>query len=961
MPRPPRAETPLQIRFAEFELDEGNASLQRQGRAVALAPTPFKLLCALAREPGILASKAELLDAVWGHQFVTESVLKTAVSDLRMALGDNPREPRIIETVSRRGYRFIAATTPAAPALVASPPQVPAPPSFIGRADALARLQRAWERARAGQRAIVWVAGEPGIGKTTVIEQFAAGLGDAVCARGQCVEHDGAGEPYLPLLEALAELCRKDAALPALLRSVAPTWLLQLPWLGTADEREGLRRELAGVGAERMLREMGELLDRYTEQRPLLLITEDLHWSDRATVQLIDHVARRRGPARLMWLASFRVAEVVALEHPLNPLRRELRPHRLCEEVVLDPFSESEVAAYLAQHSPSLARDEAFVRALHQRTDGVPLFVSSVVTDVIDRSDDDAAVGARLAAVSVPDNLAAIIDHYIARLDDEQRALLAAAAVCGVEFRADTVAAALGRDAQTVARTCEALVRAHVWLVVPRPPGVDDAADPPFAFRHALFRQVLYERTTAAQRVQLHGAVGAALEAERAAGQAVPAAVLAMHFDRGRQPLAALRHYADAAESALRDFSPATCMAYTERAWALLAQAPQGDERLHLEISIATLRGMSAFQTLGVGAEALRAFERAYVLLADRPGHPIRGRLLHGFGYLLTLRGQYARALEVAEQAEALGDGVQDPTLTLAACFLQGEAHQMKGQTGPALAWLERGLRVAQTLDPASDEVFAADPQVALLGLLAIELVRCGQVARARTHIRQAEARARQLRQPMTHLVAAWHEALCEVRLGNAGRVAELADDMQALVEASAIEQGRTACQWFRGWAQARQGRPRDGHRLIAEACERSRGLGMQAGTSEVYGYAAEALLLAGDLEAAAARLQQALQLADELGERVYLPQLRLLEAALARAQGRPAAAVDCTRLAIDEARSQAAHWLELHALVDLGEQGALQPGDRQALQALVARLHEADGTPPMRQAQRLLASAEPA
>src|SRR6185436_9507140 len=190
-------------------------------------------------------------------------------------------------------------------------------------------------------RAVVWVAGEPGIGKTTLIEHFVGGLGRIACARGQCVENYGTGEPYLPVLEALAELCRGDRTLPTLLRSVAPTWLLQLPWLSTAEERDALRRELAGVGPDRMLREMGELLDRYTEQRPLLLVTEDLHWSDRATLQLIDHVARRRGRARLMWLSSFRLAEVIALDHPLNPLRHELRLQRLCREVVLDPFSET--------------------------------------------------------------------------------------------------------------------------------------------------------------------------------------------------------------------------------------------------------------------------------------------------------------------------------------------------------------------------------------------------------------------------------------------------------------------------------------------------------------------------------------------------------------------------------------------------------------------------------------------
>jgi DNA-binding winged helix-turn-helix (wHTH) protein len=291
--RPQPQPNPVQLRFVEFEHDEANACLSRNGEAVALAPTPFTLLCVLARQPGSLVTKEALLDAVWGHRFVSDSVLKTAISDLRKVLGDDPRQPRYIETVSRRGYRFIAAPSPA-PSMPPASATVPAAgahpsPPFIGRTDEISRLQ--------------------------------------------------------------------------------------LPWLSTTAERDALRRELAGVGPDRMLREMGELLDRYTEQRPLLLVTEDLHWSDRATVQLINYVARRRGHTRLMWLSSFRLAEVVALDHPLSSLRHELRLQRLCEELVLDPFSETEVADYVALSSASLARDEAFVRALHERTDGVPLFV----------------------------------------------------------------------------------------------------------------------------------------------------------------------------------------------------------------------------------------------------------------------------------------------------------------------------------------------------------------------------------------------------------------------------------------------------------------------------------------------------------------------------------------------------------------------------------------------------------
>ena len=99
----------VRLRFDRFELDEADARLKCGGQPVALAPKPFDVLCALVRTPGMLVTKNALLDAVWGHRFVTESVLKSAISEVRAALGDDPKRPRYIETVSRRGYRFIGA------------------------------------------------------------------------------------------------------------------------------------------------------------------------------------------------------------------------------------------------------------------------------------------------------------------------------------------------------------------------------------------------------------------------------------------------------------------------------------------------------------------------------------------------------------------------------------------------------------------------------------------------------------------------------------------------------------------------------------------------------------------------------------------------------------------------------------------------------------------------------------
>jgi hypothetical protein len=178
---------------------------------------------------------------------------------------------------------------------------------------------------------------------------------------------------------------------------------------------------------------------------------------------------------------------------------------------------------------------------------------------------------------------------------------------------------------------------------------------------------------------------------------------------------------------------------------------------------------------------------------------------------------------------------------------------------------------------------------------------------------------------------------------------------MQALVDKFSLVQGRTACRWFRGWADARMGEPRDGYRRIRDAYEENARLGMLAGASETRAYAVEALVLAGDWDAAQHELEAVFRFADTLGERVYLPQLFLLEAAIARGRGQPAVARDSVRRAVDEARAREAPWLELIALLELCEQDSPTAEDWHVLRALVEQLPEANDTTAVARARVLL------
>ena len=263
---------------------------------------------------------------------------------------------QFIETLHRRGYRFIAPVreeTPQ-PCLLSRPAS---PGKLVGRNEPLTELRKQLEKALTGERQVVFITGEPGIGKTALVDEFQRLVSEEVTgiivARGQCIEGYGGKEPYYPVLEALGQLCRgagRESVLE-ILASQAPTWLVQLPGFLKRENRERLQREIIGATRERMLREIGDALETIAANTPLILLFEDLQWVDYATIDFIAAVARRRGPARLMLVATKRPLSAVAPEHPLAELKNELLVHHLCHEIALRPLTETEIDDYIAATS----------------------------------------------------------------------------------------------------------------------------------------------------------------------------------------------------------------------------------------------------------------------------------------------------------------------------------------------------------------------------------------------------------------------------------------------------------------------------------------------------------------------------------------------------------------------------------------------------------------------------------
>ncbi|HJU01394.1 MAG TPA: winged helix-turn-helix domain-containing protein, partial [Actinomycetes bacterium] len=225
-------------RFGDCELDEGRQELRRDGLPCHLEPQVFAVLAYLVRHRDRMVTRTELLDEIWGSRFVTDSALASRIKAARRAVGDSGRDQRVIRTLHGRGYRFLVPVTEIGDGPFEA---VPAP---IGRDAELAWLVEWYRLAARGRRQLVFVTGEAGIGKTTLVEAFAAvadGRAGRV-ARGQCLEQRGTPEPYLPVFDALQRLGRDDPEALGLLAAHAPTWLVQLPSLVAEADRGALER-----------------------------------------------------------------------------------------------------------------------------------------------------------------------------------------------------------------------------------------------------------------------------------------------------------------------------------------------------------------------------------------------------------------------------------------------------------------------------------------------------------------------------------------------------------------------------------------------------------------------------------------------------------------------------------------------------------------------------------------------
>jgi DNA-binding winged helix-turn-helix (wHTH) protein len=968
------------ISFASFRLDLAAGLLRQGARTIPLRPKTWAVLLYLAERPGTLVSKETLLDALWPGVAVTPDTLNKSIGELRVALGDDSHAPRYIETVHRRGFRFIAETRRSAAAArladggtrIAADDRVRADLAerpFVGRDDELRDLAAALARAQAGERQIVFLTGPAGIGKTATLDAFldSPAVRDVTSVRigrARCFEHHGPLEPYLPMLEALERLARPPIveSLLELMRRIAPMWLAQIPWLIRTADAEDLHQSLQGMGRERMPRELAALIEAFTADQTLVIALEDLHWCDPSTVDLLSLLAQRREPARLLVVGTYRPAELAVHEHVLAQAVRTLLTNRQCTAVGLEDLDEDHVRSYLARRFPGSNFPAALARLIHTHTAGNPLFVVGIVDHMRSRglildTEPGWALSMPPEAIDlgVPDDVRRMIEIQLDGLDPTERVVLEAASVAGSDITPSIVASAINREAGGTEHLCDTLASAQRFLheaePVMWPIGETQRS---FSFIHELHRRVVYEEIPDGRRARFHQRVGEALEVAYGAQAGQIAAQLAIHFQRGRVPGRALHYLSLAGARARRLGASREAVGHLEPALALVAQLTDPEERLRTELDVRVAIGPALGDIHGFAADEVRTnYERVSELCSLTADPAGLFEALYARWYLHALRAERDETIALAEQIADLARQVCTPTcgqladsVLLRTALYDGRFTDLEQHMASLLA---RPSEPATGSPPIS---YGINPFIAATMHYAIGRWFLGDIAGARSTADAGLARAHASGDLIALCAALFQAALLQLLSRNPAEGGALANHAAALAGEHGFGFWHAFASLLVGWSRVQTGDAIEG----SSALERV--LGVMAASrirfflSFALSFIAESHLRTGAIAAGLARVDEGLELTETTLDRSYAPELWRLkgELMLARAAppagrprskktARPGVAGDeawheaegCLVRALELAREAQAKSLELRAATSLARLRQAQGRAREA------------------------------
>lgn len=974
------------LRFGPFELDP-RAGLKRGNRLLRLTPKALAVIAELASRPGEVVTKDELFEAVWPDTAVSDAALVTCIQEIRQALRDNVARPRFIETVHRRGYRFLHSLEKQVDPAHAYGPTIDRSRLLVGRARELEELSAVLARAQRGVRQIVFVSGDPGIGKTSLVETFlerARASQDLQLALGQSVERHETSEAYQPLLEALTRWGRQSDGKPLLaaLERHAPTWLAQLPSLLSPERLRQFERRTAGSTRDRMLRELTEALEATATAKPLILLLEDLHWADVSTLDWLATFARRREPAAVLVMATDRPFEAITTGHPLHAIKQELLAQGCARELALRDLTREDTFDYVrARFPPAPGMDNAIAglaARIHGHTEGRPLLMVSVADDLVAHGQVagtqsgwvvEPAAGAR--QLPVPKDIDRIVEGRIGKLDDAARSVLDIASVGGIRVSAAALAAAAGMPVIESEALCGSIA-AGTQLIVEE--GADEWPDGTlasrFAFAHALYRDAIYRRIPAARRQALHHRIGLRLEQGYGARAGEIASDLAMHFERSRDLPRAVHYLYKTGETAMRRSASVQALSDFEKALEFLERLPPSRERDETEAILRIASGSVQMAISGWGApQVMGSFVRARALCEQLGFPPHLFPTLWGTWLSTIGQGSIDRAREIAEQLIRLAARTSDSSLVLQAEHATWSTHFIIGDLERAHRHVQAGLSLYRVDEHAGLTMSYGnhDAGVCCRMFGGRVLASLGRAGEAREMGEDALRLAAELQHPFTRALALYYVSAIYQVLSEPDDAVRCVDEAIALARDHGFRLIELWATVISGSMAATGRDARAATVRMRQAIEAALASGSDACLPYHLGLLAHAQFAAGDLEAGLATVREGLVRAQGTGERFYEAELLRLQAALLLAQGATEEACSEAEALFREslaiARRQKAHLFTLRTSLSLARLRIAQRRPTEAaalLRCACAEIGDQSGLADFDEARELLAQCGP-
>jgi len=844
---------------------------------------------------------------------------------------------------------------------------------IVGREKERAELRRAFASAAGGHGLLVCVAGEPGIGKTTAVEEFLSELaasGACAVARGRCSERLAGAQAYLPWLEALDELMRGEHAdaMARAMKLVAPTWH---HWIAPAsvDDADTSPRSMVDGPAlppERMTRELCAFVQHAAQLRPLILFFDDVHWADVSSVDLLAYLAARLERLPVLIVAAYRDADLLLADHPFLRVRRELQARGACREIALGLLTVDDVDRYLSMEFPKHRFPAGLQAAIHARTEGNALFTSELVRHLRDARVIHCEDGAWTLAHAItelprdlPETVRSLVQTRISRLGEADHRLLAAASVQGSEFDSATLGRALEIPAAAVEERLDVLDRAHGLVAL-----VDEHQLPDrtptvrYRFVHVLHQNALYASLRPTRKALLSGAVARSLMASYGAEDGAIASELAMLLEAARDFERAGDYFLLAAQQAARRSANREAAALARRGLAACLSRPDTPERASQELRLQITLGPALMTSVGWGSPEVEAvYRRSRDLCREAAESAQLFPVVWGLWQYWLARAEYETARELGERLLALAKTIGDPALRLMAHHALSNTDWQSGDFAQARAHAEHAIAIYV---PDTHHALAAsygghDSGVANRSRLAINLWLLGYPDRAAARGRDAIALARDIAHGTSIVLSLVFDAMVFQHGRDAGRVRADAEEAMALAGELALGPWLAWATALRGWALAEAGRADEGIDELQRAVAGWTAAGIGGLRPYFLSLLADACAKAGRRDQALDTLADALAITERTREGYAHAELHRLRGELQADAGE--AERDFER-AIAIAARQRAKSLELRAAMSLCRLRAAQgrgEDARRMLAAVYASFTEGFGTRDLIDARGLL------